>query len=138
MHFGEQLDLMAGGKKHLKTTLGQRRGLVGRIAGTGQGAQQDAPAQLAEAMLERGFALQQLRANRPQVFDRHRAQAWRVHGQPVAQRRFGILHHRGHVPQGVVEVEGDQLNAHSLLPLRLARGWARSYTVARCWKSRWV
>ena len=81
-----------------------------------------------EAVLERRFSCQLAGTDGPQVLDGDRAETRCLARQPVAQARFGVVHHRGDVPQGVIEVEGDQLEAHSLsLPLRrLARGWALS------------
>ncbi len=78
-------------------------------------------------MLEGRFLEQYLFANRPQVLDRHAAEVGGVCGQPFAQYVLRAVDHRSGVPQGIVEVEGDQLNRHceeSLL--RLARGWALS------------
>ena len=126
MYLGEQFDLMAGAEKDLESCFGQRLRFAVRVAGVLQGVKQNAPAQLAEAMLEHRLGVEQTAADRPQMLDRHCPQARRMQGQPIAQGGFGILHHRSDVPQGVVEVEGDQFNAHSEPPLRLARGWAWS------------
>ncbi|MNR54438.1 hypothetical protein D3C85_1746190 [compost metagenome] len=90
-------------------------------------------------MFKARLGLHQAFADGEQVLDRHAAEDRRVGFEPVAQDDFSAGDHRRGVPQGVVEVEGDQLDAHESVPLlRLARGWALSYTVARCWKSRWV
>ncbi|MNM61630.1 hypothetical protein D3C81_729350 [compost metagenome] len=97
------------------------------VTGFFQGLEQHAPAQGADAVLEVRLDAQDAFADGPQMFYRHRSQVGRMLGQPCTQNGFGADDHRGGVPQGVVEVKGDQLNTHESSPLmRLARGWALS------------
>src|SRR5689334_9620954 len=85
------------------------------------------PTQRTDSVLEVRLVAQHPLANRPQMLHRHRAQVRRMLGQPFTQYGFGAGDYRGGVPQGVVEVEGDQLDGHESSPLmRLARGWALS------------
>ena len=129
---GKQGDPVARFEEYLETGLGQAFRLRLWITGVEQGMEQDAPAQLAETVAQHRLAIQQAGADRPQVLDGYRTQARGVARQPFAEQGLGVVHHRGDVPQGVVEVEGDQSQAAhgslppSALPLRLARGWARS------------
>lgn len=123
LHLGKQADLVARFEKYLEAGFGQWLGLMLGITGLLQGEQENPSAQRTEAMLEAWLGGQQAGADRPQVFDGHAAELRRMAGQPVAQGVFRAVHYAGDIPQGVVEVEGDQLNAHSsLLVGRLARG----------------
>ncbi|MCY1185265.1 hypothetical protein D9M73_260290 [compost metagenome] len=124
---------MAGLQEHFERLFGQLPCQCLGITGLFQGMEQHLPAQGTDPMLEARVGLHQAFADGVQVFDRYRPQIRCVLGQPVAQYGFGADDDRRGVPQGVVEVEGDQLDGHESLPLlRLARGWALSYTVARC------
>ncbi|MCY1185322.1 hypothetical protein D9M73_260880 [compost metagenome] len=126
-------------QEHFEAFVGQLLRLLLAVADFFQGMEQHPPAQGADAVLEAGLGLHQALADGEQVLHRHAAQDWGVGFEPVAQHDFRAGDHRRGVPQGVVEVEGSQLDAHESVPLlRLARGWALSYTAARCWKSRWV
>ena len=115
---------MARLNEHLKRLLCHRRSI--RITRTLQGVEQHPPPQRADAMLELRLVDQNSLAQRLITRNIQRAQFWCVSGQPGLQHGFGTGNHRRGVPQGVVEVEGNQLNGHSLPLLRLARGWALS------------
>ncbi len=118
---------MARFEHGLEGTFGQLRGFVGRMADAFQRMAQRTPAQFAEAVFQAGFGLQQAAANLAQVIHRLAGQARCMLADPVAHGGFGSEDHRAVVPQGVVEVEGDQANAHESGSLRrLARGWALS------------
>ena len=127
LHLREHFDLMPRMQEHFKALVGQVRSLAMVVTGLFQRMEQHPPTQGADAVLEARFTAQDPFANRPQMLHRHRAQIWCVLGQPFTQYGFGADDHRGGVPQGVVEVEGDQLDGHESSPLmRLARGWALS------------
>jgi len=127
VHLGEQVDAVTCVEEDVEAPGGQGARFVPGVAGLFQGMEQDALAQLTEAVLECRLGRQQARADSPQVLDGHRPELRRLQGQPLTQGRFGAVHHGGDVPEGVVEVEGDQLDAHSSFALlRLARGWALS------------
>ncbi|EXF44171.1 hypothetical protein BAY1663_03388 [Pseudomonas sp. BAY1663] len=127
LHVGVDLHPMARFEEHLEALLGQLARLVGGVAGIVQRMEQDAPAQLTDAVPERRLALDQHAPDRPQRLDRKLAQARSIVAQPVAQGGFGAVDRRAGFPEGVVEVEGDQADAHvSVSCLRLARGCAWS------------
>ena len=56
--------------------------------------------------------------------------------QPFAHFNLRLADGVIRFPQRVVEIESDEFD-HYFLGF-LARGWAASYTLARCWKSRCV
>ena len=86
---------------------------------------QDASAQLAYAVAQRRVPFDQHAADSAQRLDGKFAQARCMYRQPVAQRGLGALDGRRGFPEGIVQVEGDQANAHvSVSCLRLARGCA--------------
>ncbi|MNP43980.1 hypothetical protein D3C76_1378250 [compost metagenome] len=123
----KHIDLMASVQKHFKTLVRQIRRLVMPITGLFQCVEQHTPTQRADAVLEARLVAQYALTNGPQMFHRHCPQVGRVLGQPFTQNGFGADDDGGGVPQGVVEVEGDQLNTHESSPfMRLARGWALS------------
>ncbi|MNV58289.1 hypothetical protein D3C71_1506540 [compost metagenome] len=127
LHLRKYFQLMPGMQKHFETLIGQVRRLGMGISGFFQGLEQHAPTQGANAVLEVRLDAQDAFAYGPQMFHRHRPQVGRMFGQPCTQYGFGADDDGGGVPQGVVEVEGDQLNAHESSPLmRLALGWALS------------
>ena len=115
---------MARLNKHLKRIICQRGCIL--VTRAVQRMEQNPPTQCADPVLELGFFTQHPLANRLKMPDFDNAQFWRVLHQPVTQYGFGAHNHRCGVPQGVVEVESNQLNRHSLSLLRLARGWALS------------
>ncbi|MNY37441.1 hypothetical protein D3C86_1720040 [compost metagenome] len=78
---------------------------------------QHAAAQLADAPVEARFLLQQPLAVVLQLRAGFVAEARGMLGQPRQQAGFGGLQHRGDIPQGVVEVEGDQAQGHGHSPL---------------------
>ncbi|MNN86736.1 hypothetical protein D3C81_2041860 [compost metagenome] len=82
------------------------------VSGFFQCLKQHAAAQGADAVLEVGFDTQDTLANGPQMLHWHRAQVGCMFSQPFTQYGFGADDHRGGVPQGVIEVEGDQLEGH--------------------------
>jgi len=125
LHVRENLHLMARVEKYLEGPFGQFSRFIGGIAGIVQRVLQDAPAQLADTVAQRRVLLHQHAADRAEGFDGKFAQARRMHTEPVAQGGFGALNGRGGFPEGVVQVKGDQANAHvSVSCLRLARGCA--------------
>ncbi|MNN46274.1 hypothetical protein D3C81_1606510 [compost metagenome] len=127
LHLGEDFQLMPGMQEHFKALVRQIRRLAMSVASAFQRVEQDPATQRTDAVLEARFVSQHPFADRPQMLYRHRPQIGCVLGQPFTQNGFGADDDRGGVPQGVVEVEGDQLNAHESSPLmRLARGWALS------------
>src|SRR5690606_30269399 len=114
-------------EKHLEGLLGQLARLAPRIAGFLQRMAENASAQLADAMTQFRLRLQQGAADGAQRLDGEIVQIGCVPGQPLAQGKLGAVQDGADVPERVVEVEGDQPDAHdSLSCLRLARGWAWS------------
>ncbi len=137
--FGEYGELVARMNERFKAHIGHFRGFRLWITGLFERVHQHAVAQHADAVLELGMAFQHLLAKAGEMLQGQFADLGGMGGQPFAHRRFGADDDGDVVPEGVVQVEGDQLDTHESPPLmRLARGWALSYTVARCWKSRWV
>ncbi|MCY1458087.1 hypothetical protein D9M71_754400 [compost metagenome] len=127
LHLREDLQLMPGMQKHFETLVGQVRRFDVGITGFFQRLKQHATTQGTDAVFERRFNAQDALANGPQMLYRHRAQVGCMFSQPFTQYGFGADDHRGGVPQGVIEVESDQLESHESSPLmRLARGWALS------------
>ncbi|VVP30153.1 hypothetical protein PS732_05281 [Pseudomonas fluorescens] len=127
LDLGEHLDLMPRMQEHFKTFIRQLRRFAMGVTRLFQGVEQHPSAQGTDAVFEARFISQHPFADRPQMLHRHRAQIRRMFAQPFAQYRFGTDDYRSGVPQGVVEVEGDQLDAHESSPfMRLARGWALS------------
>ena len=112
--------------EHLKRNICHRCSIRIRITPTLQGVEQHPPTQRADAMLELRLIHQYTLAQRLIPSKVQSAQFWCIFGQPGLQHSFGTGNHRRGVPQGVVKVEGNQLNGHSLPLLRLARGWALS------------
>ncbi|MCY1441481.1 hypothetical protein D9M71_577980 [compost metagenome] len=117
---------MARMEHGLEGAFRQVHGVLGRIADAHQRPAQGTPAQFAETVLEGRLRGQDFGAYGPEVFHRQGAQGWGMFHQPVAHGRFGALDHRAVVPEGVVQVEGDQSDAHSSPPRRLALGCAWS------------
>ncbi|MNP61025.1 hypothetical protein D3C76_1561650 [compost metagenome] len=118
---------MTGVQERLEGLVRQLRRLPLVVAGFLQGTEQHPPAQRTDAMLQAGLFAQHLLANRKKMLHRHAAQVWCVVGEPLAEYGFGAGDHRCGVPQGVVQVESDQLDGHDSSPLmRLALGWALS------------
>ncbi|MCY1450098.1 hypothetical protein D9M71_668790 [compost metagenome] len=127
LDLGEDIDLVTRVEEHLEAFVGQLPGFVLAVTDVLEGAEQHLAAQGADAVLEPGLSLHQALTDGVQVLHGYGAKVRRIGGQPVAQDGFGANDHGGGVPQGVVEVKGDQLDAHESLPLlRLARGWALS------------
>lgn len=88
---------------------------------------QNAPAQLADAVAQRRLLLHQHATYCTQRLDGKIAEPRCMGGEPVAQCGFRALDGWRGFPEGVVEVEGDQADAHvSVSCLRLARGCAWS------------
>ncbi len=117
-------ELLEGGFGNLLCALGVEAQIAQRRC-------DDPPPQLADPMDQRRLRRQQQRALLAQDA---RAQCVAERGQLLLQSalhgRFGLDQHRRALPQGVVEVEGDQLQPGrrhgTLLPRRRARGWAAS------------
>ncbi len=127
VHFGKQLHRMPRFEKHLEGLLGQLARFVPRIAGFLQRMAENAPPQLADAMTQFRLRVQQGAADGAQRLDGEIIQIGCVPGQPLAQGKLGAVQDGADVPERVVEVEGDQSDAHdSLSCLRLARGCAWS------------
>ncbi len=125
LHVWENLHLMARIEKYLKGPLAQLVRFICGIAGVVQRVLQDASAQLADTVAQRRVPFNQHAADRAEGLDGKFAQARRMHAQPVAQGGLCALDGRRGFPEGVVQVEGDQANAHvSVSCLRLARGCA--------------
>ncbi|MNO89981.1 hypothetical protein D3C76_814800 [compost metagenome] len=127
LHLRKDFQLVPGMQEHFETLVGQVRGQSMGVSGFFQCLKQHATTQGADAVLEVGFDTQDTLANGPQMLHWHRSQVGRMLRQPFTQYGFGADDHRSGVPQGVIEVESDQLEGHESSPLmRLARGWALS------------
>ena len=137
--FRKHAELVACVDERFEADIRHLCGLRLGITGLLERMHQHAMTQQADTVFEFGMTLQHLLAQAGKMLKGQVADLGRVGRQPFAHRRFGADDDGYVVPEGVVQVEGDQLDTHESPPLmRLARGWALSYTVARCWKSRWV
>ena len=135
---GKEFDGVAGIEKHGKAALGQILCFFFGIAGLQQAVAQYGNTQGGDPVAQARVLCQYLVAQGAACFAvQVTTEQRRFAIQPGQQAAFCGGNHGVGFPQGIVQVEGQQLD-HGSLALRLARGWARSYTWARCWKSRWV
>src|SRR5690606_18189712 len=138
---GKEGQCMARLEEHLEPGQGQFAGLLRAVAGLAQTMLQHRNAQGGYPVTQFGVDRQHLStqgATRLRV--ELSGETGRMAVQPLQQGLLGGGYYRLGFPQGIVQIEGQQLDhgADQSLVRRLARGCALSYTSARCWKFRRV